>query len=60
MIKYGVCLEDPEAEEIFQHPMCTNIVYFGQDSDRHEGADTTNSILRTYFKSAFSLRRIVT
>lgn len=28
------------------HPMCENIGYFGQDNDRHDGADTTNSILR--------------
>ena len=28
--------------------MCTNIEYFGQDSERPPVADTTNSILRSY------------
>jgi len=34
-------------EETNLYPRCTNIVYFGQDTERPEKADTTNSILRT-------------
>lgn len=29
-------------------PFCTNIVYFGQDSERPEKAETTTSILSKY------------
>jgi len=39
------CFTDPEASR----PMCTNIEYFGQDSERPPVADTTNSILRSYY-----------